>query len=204
MRRHKSSTSTVIASLALFFALGGTAIAAKHYLITSTSQIKPSVLAKLKGNVGKEGSQGPAGAQGAPGPQGPAGPTVLSALTIQEGPENRVPADNELGPSGFEGIEGSAATCPVGDHVVSGGSNVFAGVVSGMFSGPSEDHRSWIVVVANGSTFANGEVQAVAYCAGAGKAIAAVRDHRAAHAFALKEATRLMTKLAAHVRASKG
>jgi hypothetical protein len=204
MRLRRPSTSTVIASLALFFALGGTAIAAKHYLITTTGQIKPSVLAKLKGKEGSQGPQGPAGAQGAPGPQGPAGPVILSALTIQEGPENRVPADTELGPSGFEGIEGSAATCPLGDHVVSGGSNVFAGVVSGMLSVPSEDHRSWIVVVANGSTFANGEVQAVAYCAGAGKAIAAARDPRGPHALALKEATRLMTKLAARVRMSKG
>ena len=41
--------------LALFFALGGSAIAAKTFLITSTSQIKPSVLAKLKGKNGKNG-----------------------------------------------------------------------------------------------------------------------------------------------------
>jgi hypothetical protein len=207
MRLRRPSTSTVIASLALFFALGGTAIAARHYLITTTSQIKPSVLAKLKGNAGRAGAQGPAGApglQGPQGPQGPAGPAVLSALTLQEGPENRVPADNELGPSGFEGIEGSAATCPAGDHVVSGGSNVYAGIVSGMLSVPSEDHRSWIVVVANGSTFANGEVEALAYCAGAGNAIAAARNPRGPHALALKETARLMAKLAVRVRASKG
>ena len=38
----------IVAWLALFVALGGTSIAAQHYLITSTSQIKPSVLKKLE------------------------------------------------------------------------------------------------------------------------------------------------------------
>jgi hypothetical protein len=66
--------------MALFFALGGTAIAAHHYLITSTKQIKPSVLKKLKGNVGKtgatgkEGSQGKEGLPGKEGSQGKEGP----------------------------------------------------------------------------------------------------------------------------------
>jgi hypothetical protein len=39
----------LIALLALFVALGGTAIAAKRYVITSTSQIKPSILTKIEG-----------------------------------------------------------------------------------------------------------------------------------------------------------
>jgi hypothetical protein len=38
-----------VALVALFVALGGTAVAARHYLITSTSQIKPSVLKLLRG-----------------------------------------------------------------------------------------------------------------------------------------------------------
>jgi hypothetical protein len=52
MRLSKPSPALVIACLALFVALGGTAIATSRYMITSTSQIKPSVL----------------GAIGAPGP----------------------------------------------------------------------------------------------------------------------------------------
>ncbi|HEY4428816.1 MAG TPA: hypothetical protein VGN08_11485 [Solirubrobacteraceae bacterium] len=40
--------ATWIAAAALFVALGGTAVAAKHYLITSTQQIKPNVLKALR------------------------------------------------------------------------------------------------------------------------------------------------------------
>ena len=50
-----------MALLALFIAMGGTAIAAHHYLISSTKQISPKVLKALKGNAG------PSGASGAPG-----------------------------------------------------------------------------------------------------------------------------------------
>lgn len=70
--------STWIATLALFVALGGTAFATTHYLITSTSQIKPSVLRKLKGEAGTAGAQGPRGTigpRGETGPQGPKGET---------------------------------------------------------------------------------------------------------------------------------
>lgn len=86
MHFSRPSSATIIACTALFFALGGTAIAAKHYLITSTTQIKPSVLAKLKGHAGKQGpagATGATGAQGASGGQGPAGPAGPQGL---EGP----------------------------------------------------------------------------------------------------------------------
>ena len=75
----RPSPATAIALLALFFALGGTAIAAKHYLITSTSQIKPSVLEQLHGKVGETG---PAGTAGLAGPQGPGGPRDRPARAI--------------------------------------------------------------------------------------------------------------------------
>jgi hypothetical protein len=47
MRIRKPSPATIIASLALLLALGGSAVAANRYVITSTSQIKPSVLAAV-------------------------------------------------------------------------------------------------------------------------------------------------------------
>jgi hypothetical protein len=45
----RPSTATAIALLALFVALGGSAIAASRYVITSTGQIKPNVLRAIRG-----------------------------------------------------------------------------------------------------------------------------------------------------------
>ncbi len=62
--------------MALVFAMGGTAIAAKHYLITSTGQISPQVLKSIEAKIasrvpaGKEGKEGPAGKEGLPGKEG--------------------------------------------------------------------------------------------------------------------------------------
>lgn len=64
----RASAVNVIAVLAFVLSMSGGALAAKRYLITSTRQIKPSVLAQLKG------AKGVNGAPGAQGPQGPAGP----------------------------------------------------------------------------------------------------------------------------------
>jgi hypothetical protein len=63
----------VVACLALFVASTGTSIAANHYLITSTKQIKPNVLSKLKGAKGPKGAKGTRGATGAVGATGAAG-----------------------------------------------------------------------------------------------------------------------------------
>ena len=60
MRRHLSYAN-VVATLALAFAMGGTAVAANHYLITSTKQIAPRVLNRLKGRAGPTGATGAAG-----------------------------------------------------------------------------------------------------------------------------------------------
>jgi hypothetical protein len=60
--------ATGIALMALVFAMTGGAYAANHYVITSTRQIKPSVLKKKA-----KGKTGPAGPNGAPGATGPAG-----------------------------------------------------------------------------------------------------------------------------------
>jgi hypothetical protein len=48
MRMRRPSPTTVIAIVALVVALGGTAIAASRYIITSASQIKPSAIKELE------------------------------------------------------------------------------------------------------------------------------------------------------------
>ena len=56
--RFRPHHASVVAYLALFVALGGTAIAAHHYLLTSTKQISPKVLKKLRGRTGPRGPAG--------------------------------------------------------------------------------------------------------------------------------------------------
>jgi len=73
LRRHLSYAN-ITATLALVFAMSGGALAATHYLITSTKQISPKVTKELKGATGAKGATGPGGPAGPTGPAGPAGP----------------------------------------------------------------------------------------------------------------------------------
>ena len=70
--RRPSTTAVpwIVACVAIVLAMGGTGFAAKKYLITSTKQISPKVLAKLHGAKGARGLTGPAGAAGAKGANG--------------------------------------------------------------------------------------------------------------------------------------
>lgn len=100
--RRRLSYANVVATLALVFAMSGGALAASHYLITSTKQISPKVIKKLKGKTGPPGSPGRTGAGGAQGPAGTAG------------------AKGEMGPKGETGPKGEAglsalSTLPAGD-----------------------------------------------------------------------------------------
>lgn len=76
----------VIATVALVFAMTGGAFAAK-YLITSTKQISPSVLKKLKGNAGPAGQQGPAGPAGAKGDTGAPGAPGKDGTSVKNSAE---------------------------------------------------------------------------------------------------------------------
>jgi hypothetical protein len=181
--QRRPSPATAIALLALFFALGGTAIAARHYLITSASQIKPSVLRQLHGSNGAQGPAGAAGPTGPQGSQGPAGSNALSGLTPVTGPQTTI-ASGKAG--------SSVATCPAGQHAVSGGG--FTDNLDGLdASEMSSDHLSWIVLAGNSSSV-SAIIEAFAYCATAGQAIAA-RTNAAAHARAVREANALTARL---------
>src|SRR3954469_5025337 len=71
----RPSPALAVAVLALVVALGGTAVAAKKYVITKTTQISPNVLAQLRkaGPPGPAGLPGPGGGGGAAGAAGAAG-----------------------------------------------------------------------------------------------------------------------------------
>lgn len=92
------NASTLIAVIALVFAMTGGAYAAKKYLITSTGQISPKVLKTLKGAKGGNGANGAQGPAGAAGPQGPAGPA---------GPGGAAGAKGETGAPGKDGKDGA-------------------------------------------------------------------------------------------------
>jgi hypothetical protein len=103
MRRHLSFAN-VVATLALVFAMSGGAYAAKHYLITSTKQIKPSVLDSLRGKQGPKGAAGATGIAGPKGDRGPAGPPGTYPTVLPSG-------QTETGVWGG-GYTASAATQP--------------------------------------------------------------------------------------------
>jgi Collagen triple helix repeat (20 copies) len=119
-KRFRPNTSTVIAMLALVFAMSGGAYAATKYLITSTKQISPSVLRSLRGASGKPGPVGPAGAAGV-GSAGPAGAAGAAGAAGSPGAQGEKGAQGERGlrgEKGAKGTEGSpwtaGGTLPVG------------------------------------------------------------------------------------------
>jgi hypothetical protein len=189
--------ANVAATLALIFAMSGTAIAAKHYIITSTKQIKPSVLSQLLGKTGPAGprglggpagpggTQGPAGTQGSAGPQGPggpAGPSNLSTIEVVKGPPVKVP----------EKAFGTAqAFCPPGMSAISGGGNSsIAGILD---SEASEGRVGWLIIVENPNPIEL-KINAQVLCAGSGQAVAA-SAHRVSHRRIEEHLAALVAKL---------
>ena len=119
LRRH-ASYANVAATLALVFAMGGSAAAAKHYLVNSTRQISPKVLRALRGKTGRTGPAGAAGAPGAAGregPQGKEGPHGPTSVVVRAA---EVTVEN--GKSGA-----ATATCEPGERATGGGVETGAG-----------------------------------------------------------------------------
>jgi hypothetical protein len=107
------SFAGVVAMLALVLAVGGgTALAANHYMITSTSQIKPSVRNSLRGNRGYRGYTGSRGYSGAKGVTGDAGAAnvteqiatgTIAASSSGSGTVNCPAGTKATGGGGFDG-----------------------------------------------------------------------------------------------------
>lgn len=100
------SYANVVATAALVLAMAGGAFAASHYLITSTGQISPTVLGKLKGR------RGPAGPRGPRGPQEITSirqitPNVLRKLRGRRGPGGPQGPSGAIGPQGPTGPQGN-------------------------------------------------------------------------------------------------
>src|SRR5436305_1154576 len=110
----RSAVLAVAATVGVLFVAGG-AFAASRYVITSRSQIKPSVLRQLRGN------RGPRGFTGARGPQGVV-PQIKNVdsetLTLQPGQDTF-----QVDPNNFK------ANCPAGYTVLGTGFNAGIGNV---------------------------------------------------------------------------
>jgi hypothetical protein len=119
--RKRCTYANVAATMALFFAMTGGALAAGHYLITSTKQISPKVLTSLKGKAGpagKSGANGASGAAGATGPQGPAGAAGAGGAAGEPG---RSVASTE-----FKGAKGGTPCKEGGSEFTAGATKTYA------------------------------------------------------------------------------
>jgi hypothetical protein len=97
------SYANVASTLALLFAMGGSAIAASHYLINSTHQINPKVIRALRGKQGRRGESGTAGPAGVKGAEGQRG------------------LEGQRGSEGQRGPEGASALTPLGSGISESG-----------------------------------------------------------------------------------
>jgi hypothetical protein len=139
--RTRINATTVLAGLALVFAMTGGAYAAKKYLITSTKQISPSVLKTLQGKAGAAGAQGPAGPAG---PQGAAGAAGAKGDSGSAGGEGQAGKEGKAGKDGATGATGAKGPAgPTGPAGVTGSPWLAGGTLP---SGKTES-GSWMLPV---------------------------------------------------------
>jgi hypothetical protein len=172
----------LVTALVLTLSISGAAVAASK--ITG-SQVKDSSLtgkdiknksltkADFKGSVrgptGPAGPAGPAGAPGPGGPQGPAGPSAVSGITAVAG--------SLMVAGGMS--DGGTLPCPEGQKVVSGGFFGGGTETEVFLSAANEERTGWQVAMDNTDSTEAAELDAFAYCAGAGQAVAAkARSHK--------------------------
>jgi hypothetical protein len=101
--RRRFSYANVTATLALVFAMTGGALAARHYLISSTKEISPRVLRALRGRTGATGRPGAPGVPGREGKEGREGKPGVVPSTLASG-------HSESGTYSVAGFEGGYMT----------------------------------------------------------------------------------------------
>jgi hypothetical protein len=100
------SYANVVATIALVLAMGGSAVAAKHYLIDSLHQINPKVIKQLRGHNGAPGLPGAKGETGAPGAAGAKGEPGAAGAKGEKGEPGAAGAKGEKGEKGETGAKG--------------------------------------------------------------------------------------------------
>jgi hypothetical protein len=105
--RKRFTYTNIAMTIALIFAMSGGAYAAGKYVISSTKQISPKVLASLKGKPGTNGAQGPAGPAGPQGPVGAAGAKGETGTAGQNGTPGEKGSQGEKGTAGTNGFNGT-------------------------------------------------------------------------------------------------
>ena len=153
LKRKHISPATILATAALFFSLGGAGMAASRYLVTSKSQIAPSVRLALQGRRGPTGTTGP---------QGPAGTVDWSQTYLVGTGAVLTAAQPEVT---------LVAHCRAGDQVVSGGYSGVGEIVTSdqqvipdTLDGPGWEIVAHLDPSASGESYVRGE----AFCAPAG------------------------------------
>ena len=168
--RKRITPAMIVALIALFAALAGTATAAGTAVLITSKQIKdgsiqladmsPTTKKALKGERGPRGYTGftgLTGPQGLQGAQGPAGGFDPNKVTYVQGtPFSIAP-----------GAIGSGAThCPLGAKAISGGWTVIAGGGGEVWGSRSYDSGgSWTVMVTNHGEYTNADITPFAICA---------------------------------------
>ncbi len=167
MNRLRPRPTTIIACLALFLSLGGGAWAAGKYIITSKSQIKPSVLEQLSGDRGPKGAQGIQGNPGSQGSQGIQGVQGIQGAPGANGTGSIVVAheEAEVGPLTKGATVSENVACPAGSTPTGGGGWVNGKLVL-IGDSPGELGHGWqIEAVATEAFAANeGEVSVTVFC----------------------------------------
>jgi hypothetical protein len=170
-----------IVALAALAITGGSAVAS-GWVITSTKQIKPSVLRQLHGARGPRGYTGADGGQGPQGAQGSAG-----IATVHD--TQSAPAPYCASGGGACQVAQATATCPGGSYVVGGAASVSTIETHiSTFAGPT----SYAAVSDNASSF-TGQLTATAICASGPGLQSAVR-RSASQAAADRIAARLRSQ----------